>query len=61
MSADKLGRGFGALSVEEQIRALRDEAITQGVLVYMLLAAVQKLGVTFTKDGVPIDETEDDE
>ena len=60
MSADKLGRGFEALPVEEQIQARRDHAITQGALVYMLLAAVQQLGVTFTEGGVPISETEDD-
>jgi hypothetical protein len=59
MSVNKLGRGFEALPIGEQIQALRNHAIMQGALVYMLMVAVQKLGGTFTKGGAPIGEAED--
>ena len=53
MSADRLGRGFEALPVEEQMQVLRDHAIAQELLT-KLLTAFDRLGVTFVADGLSL-------
>ncbi len=47
MSDHRLGRGFEALPVEDQVRALRDHAIGQELLIRVLMTAVERLGVRF--------------
>jgi hypothetical protein len=51
MSAHRLGRGFEALPIEEQVRALRDHALGQELLIRVLLTAVERLGVHFVWPG----------
>ncbi len=51
MSVERIGRGFEALPIEEQVRALRDHALGQELLIRVLLAAVERLGVTFVWPG----------
>ena len=47
MSAGRLGRGFEALPIEEQVRALRDHALGQELVIAVLFKAVERLGVSF--------------
>ncbi len=54
MTTHRFGTNFKNLPIEEQVQALRDHAITQELLIKVLLGAVEKLGVTFTMDGVPL-------
>ncbi len=51
MSASGFGRGFEDLPIEEQVKALRDHAIAQELLIAMLLTAVKRLGVEFVWPG----------
>ncbi len=60
MSVNKLGRGFADLPIEEQVQALRDHALGQELLIKVLLEAVQRLGIEFTANGVPIEDLEGD-
>ncbi len=60
MSMDKLGRGFADLPIEEQVQALRDHALGQELLIRLLLEAVQRLGIEFTANDVPIEDLEGD-
>ena len=60
MTMDKLGRGFGALSLEEQVQALRDHALGQDLLIRALLVAVSRLGVSFTTDSEPLNLADDE-
>ena len=46
MSAERIGRGFEALPIEDQVQALRDHALGQELLIGVLLTAVEWLGVT---------------
>ena len=36
------------LTVEERVQALRNQAVTQEILIKVLMQAVERLGVTFT-------------
>ena len=60
MMTSKLGRGFEDLPIEAQVKALRDRAIGQELLIRVLLEAARQLGVTFTADGEPVGPAEDD-
>ena len=51
MSGGKVGRGFAALPLEEQVRALRDPALGQELVIAVLFTAVERLGVTFVWPG----------
>ena len=58
MTDHRLGRAFAELPIEEQITALREHLLAQEVLITVLLAAVEKLGVAFVW---PDDEPSGDE
>ncbi len=45
MNDHRLGRDFKDLPIEEQVRALRDHAIGQELLIHVLLTAIERLGV----------------
>ena len=47
MSTSKIGRGFADLPIEEQVRALRDHALGQELVIAVLFTAVERLGVDF--------------
>ncbi len=47
MSVGRLGRSFADLALEEQVRALRDHALAQELVIALLFDAVKKLGVDF--------------
>ncbi len=57
MTEHRLGRGFDALRLEEQVRALRDHAVGQELVIAVLFKAVERLGVEFIwpGDGGPED------
>ena len=60
MSASRLGRGFAELPIEGRMRALRDHALGQELLIRVLLAAVERLGVTFVwPDEEPAGDEDD--
>ena len=61
MTGGKLGRGFAELPIEEQVQALRDNAIAQELLIKVLYTAVERLGVTFAwpGDGEPASGDDD--
>ena len=41
------------LTVEERVQALRNQAVTQEILIKVLMQAVERLGVTFTWGDEP--------
>ena len=45
MTDHRLGRGFDTLRLEEQVRALRDHAIGQELVIAVLFKAIERLGV----------------
>ena len=58
MTGGKIGRGFADLPIEEQVRALRDHALGQELVIAVLFKAVERLGVDFVW---PDDERASDE
>ena len=60
MTDHRLGRGFAALPIEEQITALREQLLAQELLITILLTAVERLGVNFVRpDDGPADDDAD--
>ena len=47
MTDHRLGRGFAAQPIEEQITALREQLLAQEMMIKVLLTAVERLGVDF--------------
>ena len=62
MTDHRLGRGFAALPIEEQITALREQLLAQELLLTVLLTAVERLGVEFVwpGDGEPAGDEDGD-
>ena len=55
-----IGREWPTLTTEERLEALRDHAIGQEVLVKVLMQAVERLGVTFTRGDQPLKPADDE-
>ena len=56
-----IGREWPTLTSEERLDALRNHVLSHEVLIKALLAAVERLGVTFTWGDEPLEAGADDE